>query len=223
MSAYCLAVGLNENIQATTIFNLFVSENSVKKFVYKNKRINFCNNVVNLCFEFGRCGIKLGVVDQKKGNRMDSKKAMKLACQQVGVKEIAAALGVSPTAIYNQINDESKNDILQRFVEFCNVSGNDVAIQWACEQVNGVYIQNPRTTPDRDATANDCISTALKEFGDVIRQVGVAMEDGKITTLEAEAIRKEWDEVKTFLEGFVFACELGYLDTQDEETPVETT
>jgi hypothetical protein len=40
---------------------------------------------------------------------MDSKEAMKLACKQVGVKNVAESLELSPSALYNQMN-ESKGD-----------------------------------------------------------------------------------------------------------------
>ncbi len=141
---------------------------------------------------------------------MDSKEAMKKAVKQTGVKEVATALTLSPSTLYNQMNCDDKTDILQRFVDFSALCGNDIAIKWACEQLGGTYIPNIKVTPDRDVSASDCISRSLKEFADVMRVIGEAIADGSITQNEAEDIRKEWEEVKSLLEGFVFACELGY-------------
>lgn len=42
---------------------------------------------------------------------MNSKEALKLSCKERGVKDIAENLSISPTAIYNQINDSDKSDI----------------------------------------------------------------------------------------------------------------
>ena len=74
---------------------------------------------------------------------MDSKEAMRVACKDVGVKNVAAAIEVSPTGLYNQINDPERNDILNKFVDFNNACENDIAIRWACEELNGIFITNP--------------------------------------------------------------------------------
>lgn len=146
---------------------------------------------------------------------MDSKKAMKAACQKVGVKEIAQAMGLSPTALYNQMNDPNKNDFLQRFVEFTALSNNDLPIHWACQQLNGMFVRNPKVVPDAEQETGQVVSSSLTEFADVIRVIGEAMHDGQITAREAEQIRTEWEEVKSLMESFVFACELGYLEVKE--------
>jgi len=151
---------------------------------------------------------------------MNSKDAMRSACKEAGVKIIAENMSLSPTAIYNQINDDDKNDILARFVDFANACGNDIPIAWACEELNGMFVRNPHIRATREQFENDCVSDALKEFSDVIKEIGSAMADGKITKDEAQGIRKEWEELKRLLEAFVLACEFGYLDEEEEpESP----
>jgi phage portal protein BeeE len=142
---------------------------------------------------------------------MNSKETMKLAAKQTGVKEIAQALGVAPSTLYNQMNDEDKVDILQRFVDFSNLCANDVAISWACEQLGGSFTPNLKIDNYQTA-ASECVARSLKEFSDVIRAIGDAIADGKITLEEAESIRKEWQDLKSLMESFVLACETGYHD-----------
>ena len=142
---------------------------------------------------------------------MDSKEAMRQACKKVGVKNVAELLGVSPTAIYNQINDPDKHDILERFVDFANACESDIPIQWACEQLNGTFIPNREVKVDMNSYRS-CVSDALREFGEVISEIGRAMEDGVVTAEEARSIRKEWEDLKRVLESFVLAGEFGYID-----------
>jgi hypothetical protein len=138
---------------------------------------------------------------------MTSKDTMKIAAKDTGVKEVARCLGMSASTLYNQMNSDDKNDLMQRFVDFSTLCGNDIAIKWACEQLGGTYV--PNLTDLGDVTPHECISESLKEFSDVIRAIGGAIEDGIITQKEAGLIRKEWDDVKSLLESFVFACEVG--------------
>lgn len=147
---------------------------------------------------------------------MDSKEAMKKAVKQTGVKEVAASMNMSASTLYNQMNDEDKTDILQRFTDFATLCSNDIAIQWACEQLGGTFVPNIKTQPDKELCARDCISRSLQEFADVMKAIGSAIADDSISKAEAADIRKEWEEVKSLLEGFVFACELGYHQKNEE-------
>ena len=142
---------------------------------------------------------------------MNSKEAMKAACQQAGVKTVAESLGLSPTAIYNQINDINKTDILQKFVDFTTACEDDTPIRWACEELNGIFVKNPQVKVQNDKKVYDCVPQVLKEFSDVIREIGTAMADGRVSAEEAVKIRKEWEELKTLLESFVLASEFGYI------------
>ncbi len=143
---------------------------------------------------------------------MDSKEAMRRACENVGIKTVAEALGLSQTAIYNQINDENRKDILAKFVDFVNACGDDSPMVWACEQLNGMFIRNPEVTVDHFQDANQCVSDTLREFSDVIKEISIALQDNRVTRDEADRIRKEWEELKLLLESFVLACEFGYLN-----------
>lgn len=142
---------------------------------------------------------------------MNSKEAMRKACEESGIKAVADALGISSSAIYNQINDPNKSDILGKFVDFVNACGNDVAITWACGELDGLFIRNPDSRVSENVDPN-CVPDALKEFGDVIKEIGSALDDGKVSRKEAESIRREWDELKVLLESYVLSCEMGMLE-----------
>ncbi len=143
---------------------------------------------------------------------MNSKEALKKSCEERGVKEIAENLKISPTTIYNQINNPDKNDILSKFVDFANACESDIPVEWVCEQLNGIFIRNPNVVAKHDSMTPPYVPAALKEFSDVIREISNAMADETITPDEAEKIRKEWDELKIVLERFVLACEFGYIN-----------
>ncbi len=149
---------------------------------------------------------------------MNSKEAMRIACGTAGVKSVAASLGLSATAIYNQINDESKNDILQRFVDFVTACEDDTPIHWVSEQLNGVFVKNPDISVDPKVILDDYVPNSLKEFSDVIKEISIAMKDNQVTRDEAEKIRKEWEELKILLETFVLACEFGMIKPEEPET-----
>ena len=145
---------------------------------------------------------------------MDSKQALKLACKSRGVKDIAHDLSLSSSAIYNQINDANKSDILSKFVDFANACESDIPIQWIAGELNGIFLKNPDIEVKKDELKESYVPEALQDFGNVIKEIGEAMSDGKITLDEAEKIRFEWDKLKILLETFVLACEFGFLNSK---------
>ncbi len=141
---------------------------------------------------------------------MDSKAAMRQACEKVGIKNIALALNISQTALYNQINDDKRSDLLQRFVDFVNACEDDTPLNWVCEQCNGLFIKNPDIQVKEVKSPTQSISDSLNKFSDVIKEISNAIADQRITLDEAEGIRAKWEELKTLMEAFVLSCEFGY-------------
>ncbi len=138
---------------------------------------------------------------------MNSKDAMREACKDVGIREIAEVLEMSPSNFYNQINDPNRKDLLSKFVDFCNACENDKAIAWASEELNGTFVKNPDISHPKLQDPNECISTSLKEFGDIVREINLAAKDQKISKEETASIRKEWEELKVVMESFVLSHE----------------
>jgi hypothetical protein len=69
---------------------------------------------------------------------------------------------------------------------------------------------NPR--PEKQ-TALELVQTTqaiLKEFSELLEAVSESIENGNaISPTEARRIRKEWEDLKSLTEGFVYACEQG--------------
>jgi len=76
--------------------------------------------------------------------------------------------------------------------------------------LNGTFIKNDDITV-KNGNYQACMSDALREFGEVVSEIGKAMDDGVVTPDEAGKIRKEWEDLKCVLESFVLAGEFGYI------------
>ncbi len=138
---------------------------------------------------------------------MESRETMVKACEELGVKHVAAEMEVSTSVLYNQINDPNRTDLLKRFIDFCKATENDTTITWACEKLGGVFIPNKEISAEEiEAVSTAYVSKSVKEFGDVITVIGEAIQDGEITANEALKIKKEWEDLKRLLEGFVHVC-----------------
>ena len=142
---------------------------------------------------------------------MTSKDVMKSACKLKGVKQVATAMKIAPTALYNQMNRNLENpDFIQRFLDFCVASESDEPVRWASSNLNGFFVKNPEVALNKtDVPAHKYVSECLKEFGHLINKVGEAIKDGSISKGESHNIRKEWDDLKSLIETFVSACENG--------------
>ncbi len=138
---------------------------------------------------------------------MDSKEAMKKACTDVGVNNIAKYLKQSKTALYNQMNDHARNDILYKFVDFNNACQNDIPIKWACEELGGIFVKNGDVEGNQQKATEKCVPDSMQEFTDVVREISKAFEDGKVSKEEAEMIRKEWEDLKGILEAAILSWE----------------
>jgi len=138
---------------------------------------------------------------------MTSKEAMKKACKDVGVDNVAKCLKLSKTALYNQMNDQDRNDILYKFVDFNNACENDISIKWACEELDGLFVKNPEIEANQQQISSQCVPKSMQEFTDVVREISKAFEDGKVSQEEAEIIRKEWEDLKAVLESAILSWE----------------
>lgn len=137
-----------------------------------------------------------------------SKEIMKEATAVVGVKAIAFALKMAPSTLYNSMNNEDSPDIAQRFVDLNTLCGNDLLIKWACSELGGTFVPNLQLTESalqREAT--DVVASALKEFAEIVTVIGEVIADNKITADEPAKVRKEWEDLKSVMEGFVVGLE----------------
>ncbi len=143
---------------------------------------------------------------------MNSKQIMKSACRKKGVRQVASIMEIAPTALYNQMNGNMGcQDIVQRFLDFCNATESSAPLEFVSEELNGYFVANPEVSTSKNGSSQKYVSVALQEFSHLIDEIGKAMEDGEISKSEAVRIRKEWEDLKRNLESFVLACEYGFV------------
>ena len=152
---------------------------------------------------------------------MKSYEVLRKAIDQVGVKTIAAELNLSSALIYKWCQECAKEDAdptmsgavnpLDRIKEIYEKTKEVELIDWICRMANGYFVQNALIDDHTyDARLFKNTQKLIKQFSDTLEKISECFDnDNKITCKEAESIRKEWEELKSIGEGFVYACELG--------------
>ncbi len=157
-----------------------------------------------------------------RGNEMDSYEVLKKSVSDLGVKSVAADLGLSASLIYKWCQpsgtDEASGadnplDRLARVYELTQDAG---PIQWLCQQAGGYYVQNV-LQEDLDAIPLLHMTRRIvREFSALLDVLTESIEnDGEIDLREAEDIRLEWEKLKSSAESFVTSCERGIYDQSE--------
>ncbi|MHC4884299.1 MAG: phage regulatory CII family protein [Planctomycetota bacterium] len=154
---------------------------------------------------------------------MDSYEVLKEAVDRVGAKKVAAQLQVSTSLVYKwceapseEIGDEKSGarNPLDRIDRLIEATGDTGALQWLCDRADGFFVANPKTDKvnlDADFIANT--QRMISEFSELLQVVSASMaDDGKVDAKEAKQIRREWQDLKSYAEAFVHACEEGAFD-----------
>ncbi|MEM7013142.1 MAG: phage regulatory CII family protein [Verrucomicrobiota bacterium] len=157
---------------------------------------------------------------------MDSHEVIKKAFEKAGPKEIAAAMGLSLSLVYKwaqpntELGSGSRNP-LDRVNELRKLTNELEIIQWLCHEAGGYYVPNPTTNKESSSIPFTPATNAIvQQFAGLLQTVTQAAVDNTIDQEEAERIRKIWDKLKTFTEGFVNACEeRKFEDIRIEEPP----
>jgi hypothetical protein len=146
---------------------------------------------------------------------MDSHEVLRQAIENASPKEIAAEIGVSLSLIYKwaQPTDIGSGTVnpLDRVLQIYRVSRDDTVIQWICGQAGGFFVKNPRTSK-ADFDLMPATQAIVQQFAEMLTAISKAAADHMISDKEAKEIRREWDELKRFAEGFVRCCENGDFD-----------
>ncbi len=146
---------------------------------------------------------------------MESHEIIRDAFQRSSPKLIAAEMGLSLSLVYkwSQPSDGSGSGVenpLDRVAQLIELTGDARLIQWLCQRLGGYFVRNPKTKPGHETF--DLIPTyteIIQQFADVLESITDAAADRSITQDEAEKIRRLWDNLKAYTEGFVRACEEG--------------
>jgi transposase len=145
---------------------------------------------------------------------MDSHEVIKHACDKHGTKQIASHLGVSLSLVYKWAQPMkgkgggSRNP-LDRVTELINSTKDPRIIEWICEQAGGYFVRNPESKGGDDYEVMPATSQIVEQFAALLAEISKAAHDDTIDAIESERIRKVWDALKSFTEGFVNCCEDG--------------
>ena len=145
---------------------------------------------------------------------MESHEVIKKACEKTSPKEVAADIGVSLSLVYkwSQPNTElgsgSRNP-LDRVAALMETTCDTGIIQWLCEQAGGYFVRNPESQCNEGYEVMPATTEIVAQFGALLSEISRAAEDNSITDDESESIRKVWEALKGYTEGFVSCCEEG--------------
>ncbi|MDF7824289.1 hypothetical protein P4B35_09725 [Pontiellaceae bacterium B12227] len=151
---------------------------------------------------------------------MDSYEVMKKSVSDLGVKSVAADLGLSTSLIYKWCQPTDSEDAsgadnpLDRLARVYELTGDRGPIQWLCREADGYFVENTQTDEVNPVPLLHMTRRIVREFSELLDVLTESIEnDGKIDAEESKKIRKEWEELKSSAEGFVGACEKGvYYD-----------
>jgi hypothetical protein len=153
---------------------------------------------------------------------MESHEVLKDAFEKTSPKEVAAALGVSLSLVYKwaqpntELGSGSRNP-LDRIMEVLRLTQDPRIIQWLCQSAGGYFVRNPKSSCKQGFEVVPSTNEIVQQFADLLSIITRASLDNSITPDESEQIRRCWDNLKSFTEGFVKCCEEGDFEQIDFE------
>ena len=145
---------------------------------------------------------------------MKSHEIIKESCRKRGIKSVASDVGVSTSLLYkwSQPPDESgsgSKNPLDRMMNLMHAANDPLMIEWICEQAGGYFVRNPDSKEERNYDVMPATNEIVSQFSSLLSEISKAAEDNAIANNESVRIRKVWDALKSFTEGFVTCCEQG--------------
>ena len=145
---------------------------------------------------------------------MKSHEIIKESCRKRGIKSVASDVGVSTSLLYkwSQPPDESgsgSKNPLDRMMNLMHAANDPLMIEWICEQAGGYFVRNPDSKEERNYDVMPATNEIVSQFSSLLSEISKAAQDNAIADNESVRIRKVWDALKSFTEGFVTCCEQG--------------
>jgi hypothetical protein len=150
----------------------------------------------------------------------ESHEVLKEAFEKTSPKEIAAELAVSLSLVYKwaqpntDLGSGSRNP-LDRVATLMRLTRDPYIIQWLCQQAGGYFVRNPESSCKEGFEVVPATNEIVQQFADLLSVITRASLDNTITPDESAEIRKCWDELKAYTEGFVTCCEEGDFENID--------
>jgi transposase-like protein len=146
---------------------------------------------------------------------MESHEVLREAFEKTSPKEISSEMGLSLSMVYKwaqPVTEQGSGSAnpLDRVVQLIRLTRDPHLIQWLCQQCGGFFVRNPRyRSKEEHQDVLPAMNEIVQQFADVLEAITTAVLDKNISNVEAERIRQEWEELKTFTETFVHGCEKG--------------
>jgi len=114
---------------------------------------------------------------------------------RVPSRVVAEELEMSYSMLMNAANPDlpAFNFQARKLGRFAQVTGGRYALSFLVSQVNCVLLPLP-DVPVSFERIDELVSSSVKEFGDVLTEVGKALADHRVTRLEAKRLSREIDE-----------------------------
>lgn len=151
---------------------------------------------------------------------MASHEVLKQAFEKTSPKEIAAEMAVSLSLVYKwaqpstELGSGSRNP-LDRVLELVRLTSDPNIVQWLCQKAGGYFVRNPESSCKQGFEVVPATNEIVQQFADLLSIITKASLDNSITPPESAKIRKCWDELKAYTEGFVRCCEEGDFENID--------
>lgn len=157
---------------------------------------------------------------------MKSYEVLKLVVSGKGAKQIAPEIQVSRSLLYKWCQPHDDPDAsgaanpLDRLLRLMEFTDDDRPLEWLCKARGGFYIANPTSNVAGGGAVLDATQKLLSDFSDLLSEVSSSYSnDTQIDAEEADRIRDEWEDLKSFAERFVRDCEHGVYRV---DVPVES-
>jgi hypothetical protein len=157
---------------------------------------------------------------RERGTTMDSYEVLKQSVSDLGVKSVAADLGLSTSLIYKWCQPTGAEDAsgadnpLDRLARIFELTRDTGPVQWLCQKAGGYYVPN---VPAEDLDAIPLLHMTrriVREFSELLDVLTDSIEnDGVIDLDEAASIRYVWEKLKSSGESFVSSCEKGLYNS----------
>ena len=115
----------------------------------------------------------------------------------VSVAAIAARMGTAPSTLYGYTNNASLPALQVPAVT--TATGNTELIRALCEHCGGLYVPAPA---GRDVEHSE-LRHSMREFAELVEATCEALEDGRITTAEADRVEREGHEAIAAIYGLL--------------------
>lgn len=145
---------------------------------------------------------------------MESHEVLKEALRKTSPKAVAAELGVSLSLVYKwaekpTADGSGSRNPLDRILEIIRLTGDNDILHWLCRQQGGSFVPDPHVGERGDDHVFEVTQEIIGFFSELLKGISLAIEDRSVTPEEANEIRLRWDQLKSFGESFVRACEAG--------------